>query len=149
MKTSWRYQLKFLLFLLAFTSGTILAQGSCPATGSGSCGGAPASLVTGRLPTRILSTVVEPEDSGMMIYLVQEDQDSMQFSVHFTLEESDSITLGLSDKEGEPVALLADGYFEAGNHRIDRSTEDLEPGMYLITLEAPQGRVTVVIYLLG
>jgi hypothetical protein len=60
----------------------------------------------------------------------------------FDLPEAAPIRLTVYNLLGQPVAMLADGLFEAGTHAVVFDGAHLPSGVYLYRLETPQGSLT-------
>jgi hypothetical protein len=61
--------------------------------------------------------------------------------VAFTLAEKTSARVELFDLLGRPVAVLADGTFEAGRHALTVPTSQLAPGSYIYSLTTASTRL--------
>jgi mannose/cellobiose epimerase-like protein (N-acyl-D-glucosamine 2-epimerase family) len=60
-------------------------------------------------------------------------------SVTYELPAAASIRLALYDALGREIAVLADGYHEAGRHRAPIAGVDLPAGVYVLRLVGPEG----------
>ncbi len=73
---------------------------------------------------------------GIHIVSVVPNPASSITTVTFTLENSSFVTLGLFDTSGRAVSLIADGFYQAGNHTAVLDINDFPAGVYLIRLDA-------------
>ncbi|MBD3278796.1 MAG: hypothetical protein GF388_10895 [Candidatus Aegiribacteria sp.] len=143
--------MKYLIIALVSITLTLAAQ-SGPSCGSCSGGGCSGSFTQPGPETGIScvsAITVTPEGAGIQIYSVIDERESSKITVNFALQENASIALGLQDMEGGSLALIADGFYESGNHMASFSTDSLEPGMYVVELSALEATARAVIYILG
>ncbi|MBN2587206.1 MAG: hypothetical protein JXA64_04535 [Candidatus Fermentibacteraceae bacterium] len=141
--------MKTTLLLLAVSALTLSAQ-SCPggggSTGCGSCTDREV-LYPGSVATRMGPVTVVPEGIGVHINGVLEDEDSPEVTVSFSVEDSSFVSVGLTDMAGEPLILITDGFYDPGNYRATFSAGELEPGIYILRVDALGGYAFATIYL--
>jgi len=63
-------------------------------------------------------------------------------TVRFSLAEAAEVRLAVFDLSGREVALLANGWFEAGSFSASWNGESLASGIYLVKLETPSFSAT-------
>lgn len=152
--------MKYSLLLAAILSLSIHAQsdgGSCPSCPDGqcdsatmeSCGSCQGSFsVSDMLITNTGTTVVVPPGLGIFINAVIEEEGSSEVVVSFSLMENSDVVLSLNDLQGEPIRLITDGFYDMGNYRVTFDAGDLDPGMYIVRLDAMGGYAYNRIFLL-
>ena len=62
--------------------------------------------------------------------------------IQFELPVRQSITVELMDVIGRHVQTLASGFYEAGEHKLNIAGADLASGVYFVTLQTPEIRLT-------
>jgi hypothetical protein len=73
---------------------------------------------------------------GICIGSVMPNPSASAIIVPFTLDRSSFVTLGLFDTSSRAVYLVADGFYQTGNHTASFNTVDVAGGVYLLRLEA-------------
>lgn len=138
-----------MIFLFAVAALTLQAQ-TCPSDGGGTgCGSCSSETISGSpVITRTGTTVVVPPGLGLFINTVIEEEGSTEIKVSYSIVDNSEVALGLYDMEGRLIRLIADGFHEMGNHLVWFDAQDLEPGMYLLRLDALGGYAWNRIYLL-
>ncbi len=88
-----------------------------------------------------VSSVSEPVAGEAQRYLqsVHPNPARQRITVPFVLPEASSVCIRLFNALGEEAALVADGAYEAGAHRVDWNIEDLPAGIYTVALQS-EGR---------
>jgi hypothetical protein len=64
---------------------------------------------------------------------------SQSAQITFSLPKSAAATLRLFNLSGQPIKMLAEGTFQAGQHTITASMQDISPGFYVYRLETDYG----------
>ncbi len=137
----------FIVF--ASATFTLFAQ-SCPGDGGSSCGSCTCQQSTSseRTISSMGPVTVVPAGTGVHINGVITGEDAGELTVSFSVEDSSFVTVGLTDTAGEPLILIADGFYDPGNYRATFSVAELEPGIYIIRVDALGGYAFTRIYLL-
>jgi len=135
--------------LIAVATLALHAQALQPGGGGAGHGSYSSELVSGSpVITRTGRTVVVPPELGLFINTVIEEEGSSEIKVSYSIVENSEAALGLYSMEGELIILIADGFHEIGNHLAWFDADGLEPGMYIIRLDALGGYAYNRIYLL-
>ncbi len=65
-----------------------------------------------------------------------------QTVIKFSLAKGYDVNIKLFDLSGREIATLYQGSTSAGVHEITADVSHLTPGMYIYTIETPQGHIT-------
>jgi hypothetical protein len=138
------------LIVTAALSTLVFAQ-SCPGDGGSGCGscGSQQIISSQGVMSSMGPVTVVPAGTGIHINALVEDQENSELTVSFSVEDSSFVSVGLLDMTGEPLILIADGFYDPGNYRATFSTEDLEPGMYMLRVDALGGYAFARVYILS
>lgn len=105
----------------------------------GMTGGPHASILPG-----IPVSVIETEDSRLKGYYLEKNYPNPfnpSTTVAFSLPQSERAALSVYNVNGQKLMTAAEGYFEAGTHRIVINMSNLPSGVYLYVLEAGSVRM--------
>ncbi len=89
--------------------------------------------------TNVANSIIENDEAPLMSQNMP-NPFSTSTTIRFNLATSQKVTINVYDVTGSLVAVLANGVYAAGEHKVVWNAENLPSGYYLYSIETPAGR---------
>ena len=105
------------------------------------------SRIAVRVPNGTLSAPAPTRNTSLQLAAPAPNPFRGQTRLQFTLPESRRVDVAVFDAAGRRITTLASGLYEAGTHSVtwrgvDSSGRNVTPGLYFVTLQSNNDRVT-------